>query len=67
MIFFYYIYNLSQLLILNTCLVYTRNGQTLSNKDILLTGHFYRDIDSNPLGPTLPSDMFAGFSKMDIL
>ncbi|XP_066020958.1 uncharacterized protein [Pocillopora verrucosa] len=25
------------------------------------------DFDSNPLGPTLPSDMFAGFSKMDIL
>ena len=43
------------------------NGQTLSNKDILLILHFYRNIDSNPLGPTLPSDFFAGFNKMELL
>ena len=47
--------------------VYTPNGQTLSNKDILLIVHFYRNIDSNPLGPTLPSNFFAGCNKMELL
>ena len=34
---------------------------------LLQTVHFYRDLDGNPLGPSLPSDIFLGFENMTYL